>query len=192
MKAIKNNKIICAATYVRVSSDEQVKGYSLTFQKEENIEAIKKDGATPPEERHIYIDDGYTGINGNRPALQMMNGFYLLERASSATISNINEDQIFTGVLNNNCEVLELIDNSRNLQDKTICNGNYWPAGENQTGVGKDTIRASMERINPNISGEILKNWKTNNQININGLDAGNNPILGTPKAPNSCYLNSS
>ena len=68
----KNNKIIRAATYVRVSSDEQVKGYSLTFQKEENIEAIKKDGAMPPEEKHIYIDDGYTGINGNRPALQVM------------------------------------------------------------------------------------------------------------------------
>jgi len=72
MKAIKDKKIIRAATYVRVSSDEQVKGYSLTFQKEENIEAIKKDGALPPEEKHIYIDDGYTGINGNRPALQMM------------------------------------------------------------------------------------------------------------------------
>lgn len=68
----KNNKIIRAATYVRVSSDEQVKGYSLTFQKEENIETIIKNGALPPEERHIYIDDGYTGINGNRPALQMM------------------------------------------------------------------------------------------------------------------------
>ncbi len=68
----KNKKIIRAATYVRVSSDEQVKGYSLTFQKEENIEALKKDGAIPPEEKHIYIDDGYTGINGNRPALQMM------------------------------------------------------------------------------------------------------------------------
>jgi len=72
MKAIKDKKIIRAATYVRVSSDEQVKGYSLTFQKEENIEAIKKDGALPPEENHIYIDDGYTGINGNRPALQVM------------------------------------------------------------------------------------------------------------------------
>ena len=72
MKATKGNKIIRAATYVRVSSDEQVKGYSLTFQKEENIEAIIKNGALPPEEKHIYIDDGYTGINGNRPALQMM------------------------------------------------------------------------------------------------------------------------
>ena len=67
-----NKKIIRAATYVRVSSDEQVKGYSLTFQKEENIEALKKDGALPPEEKHIYVDDGYTGTNGNRPALQMM------------------------------------------------------------------------------------------------------------------------
>jgi len=72
MKAVKSNKVIRAATYVRVSSDEQVKGYSLAFQKEENIETIKKDGALPPEENHIYIDDGYTGINGNRPALQVM------------------------------------------------------------------------------------------------------------------------
>jgi len=119
------------------------------------------------------------------------NGFYVLERISSTTISNINEDQIFTGVLNNVCEVLKLIDNSGNLQDKTICNGNNWPAGENQT--GENIIRASMERINPNISGESLNNWCTYNKNNGAGLDATNsNPILGTPKAPNSCYLNSS
>ena len=75
------------------------------------------------------------------------------------------------------------------MQDKTICNGTNWPAGENQT--GENTIRASMERINPMISGESITNWCTNNKTSINGLDFNNNPILGTPKAQNSCYLNS-
>lgn len=67
----KKNKEVRAAIYVRVSSDEQVKGYSLSFQQEEIIEIIKKDGAIL-DRKHIYIDDGYTGINGDRPNLQMM------------------------------------------------------------------------------------------------------------------------
>ena len=44
----------------------------------------------------------------------------------------------------------------------------------------------SMERIDPELLGDNPENWQHNNQININGVDAGNNPILGTPKAPNS------
>ena len=158
-------------------SDEWIELYNNTSEEIDLNNWVLKSASGSPS----------TTLIGKIPA----NGFYLLERTSSTTISNIIEDQIFTGVLNNNCEVLELIDSSGNLQDKTICNGNNWPAGENQTGGNMNTIRASMERINPMISGESITNWCTNDTITKNGKDANNNPILGTPKAQNSCYLNS-
>lgn len=65
------NKKTRVAVYTRVSSDEQTKGYSLDFQCEEIVEMIKKDTADF-NNRHVYVDDGYTGINGNRPALKAM------------------------------------------------------------------------------------------------------------------------
>ncbi len=43
----------------------------MDFQKEEVIEALGKDGATL-DTKHIFVDDGYTGINGNRPALNAL------------------------------------------------------------------------------------------------------------------------
>jgi site-specific DNA recombinase len=60
-----------AAVYTRVSSDEQAKGYSLTFQQDEIKEIVLKDGAIL-NDLNIYVDDGYTGITGNRPALKAM------------------------------------------------------------------------------------------------------------------------
>ncbi|MEW5805282.1 MAG: lamin tail domain-containing protein [Patescibacteria group bacterium] len=114
-------------------------------------------------------------LTGTIPA----GGYYLLERTNDEPVSDINADQIFTGAINNPCEVFELLDNLGNFQDKTICNGQDWPAGDNET-------KSSMERINPNISGEELTNWQTNNGIQKNGLDAENNEINGTPEQPNS------
>src|SRR3989344_7891678 len=67
----KTKKEVRAAVYTRVSSDEQARGHSLDFQKEEVIEALGKDGATL-DTRHIFIDDGYTGIHGNSPALNAL------------------------------------------------------------------------------------------------------------------------
>lgn len=104
-------------------------------------------------------------------------GFYLLERTSDQTISDISADQIYTGALGNGGEGLELSDNAGDLKDSAdFATG--WPAGDN-------TTKSSMERIDPNQSGSAA-NWSTNNGITKNGQDTENNPINGTPKAKNS------
>lgn len=58
------------AIYVRVSTDEQVKsGHSIDNQKERLIAFCKSQGW---DDYNLYIDDGYTGTNLNRPALKRM------------------------------------------------------------------------------------------------------------------------
>ncbi len=108
-----------------------------------------------------------------------MNSFYLLERTDDSTVSDIPADVIFTGALNNQCEVLELLNSSGELVDKTVCNDTRWPAGD-------DATLNTMERINPAVSGEVLTNWQTHFWTVSNGMDAGSLPIKGTPKSQNS------
>lgn len=104
-------------------------------------------------------------------------GFYLIERTSDQTISDLSADQIYTGALGNGGEGLELRDNSGNLKDSAGFSSG-WPAGDNAN-------KSSMERINPEQSGDDASNWSTNNGTAKNGQDAGSNPINGTPKASN-------
>jgi len=59
-----------AAIYVRVSTEEQAEqGYSLDVQKERLIAFCKSQGW---DDTKIYIDDGYTGTNLERPAMKRM------------------------------------------------------------------------------------------------------------------------
>lgn len=63
--------------------------------------------------------------------------YFLLERTSDATVPNVTADQIYTGVLGNEGEVLFL----KNLDDETIDTVNAqgkWPAGDNTT---KETMQ---------------------------------------------------
>ena len=108
-------------------------------------------------------------------------GYFLLERTSDTTISDIPADQIYTGALGNDGEVLELRDPAGQLQDKV----DKWHAGENKTSP-PPLIRKTMERISPDISGTEPTNWQTNNGIIRNGLDKNGNMIFGTPKKKNS------
>jgi hypothetical protein len=118
-------------------------------------------------------------------------GFYLLERTASTTISDIEENQIYTGALKNtkisggkySGEKLELLSPSSEIIDIIDCS-EEWFAGDNEN-------KYTMERINPRLSGDNPANWANNDGITINGLDAGNNPIFGTPKAKNSVFLTS-
>ncbi|MBO8163637.1 MAG: recombinase family protein [Brevibacillus sp.] len=58
------------ALYIRVSTEEQAqKGYSIDDQKERLIAYCKSQGW---DDYALYIDDGYTGTNLNRPALSRM------------------------------------------------------------------------------------------------------------------------
>ena len=107
-------------------------------------------------------------------------GFYLLERTASTTISDIKEDQIYTGNLNNGGEKLELLDLNSNLIDEVDCS-NGWFAGNNET-------KQTMERINPQGLGSDPNNWGTYNGTTSYGVDAKGNPIKGTPKQQNSVF----
>ena len=92
-------------------------------------------------------------------------GFFLFERTADTTVSDISADQIYTGALSNNGEVLELRDKNGNLQDLVSSSADGWYAGEND---GKYL----MERIDPASQGDNPANWAANNGITRNGLDA--------------------
>ncbi|WP_409177451.1 recombinase family protein [Brevibacillus fortis] len=58
------------AIYIRVSTEEQAQqGYSLDAQKERLIAFCKSQGW---DDHILYMDDGYTGTNMNRPALKRL------------------------------------------------------------------------------------------------------------------------
>jgi site-specific DNA recombinase len=62
--------ILTVAIYIRVSTDEQAEqGYSIDFQKEKLIHYCKSQDW---DDYKLYIDDGYTGTNMERPALKRM------------------------------------------------------------------------------------------------------------------------
>jgi site-specific DNA recombinase len=63
---IKNNKNARAAIYIRVSTEDQQKGYGPKMQREETVKAAtERDGCTI-QENHI-IDDSISGSSHNRP-----------------------------------------------------------------------------------------------------------------------------
>lgn len=66
MKLQRENKILRAAIYVRVSTDDQMKGFSPEFQLEDcRRAAIERDNCTLQNE-HIF-DDSKSGTNDDRP-----------------------------------------------------------------------------------------------------------------------------
>jgi len=107
-------------------------------------------------------------------------GYFLLERTDDDTISNITADLIYTGTLSNSGETLRLYGPSGEVIDTANAGGGDWPAGDAD-------LRASMERragTSDNPSA-----WGTNTGYIINGLDAQENPVNGTPGQPNSVWF---
>lgn len=109
-------------------------------------------------------------------------GYFLLERTSDETVSDIPADLIYTGALQNNpeAEILTLYSDTGQVIDTANGEGGPWPAGDN-------TTKQTMERIDP-LAPDHPDNWCTNDGVTRNGHDAGGNPINGTPRAQNSCY----
>jgi len=103
--------------------------------------------------------------------------FYLLERTDDNTLSDIAADLIYTGNLSNSGETLRLIGPTGEIIDTANLDGGNWPAGISSP-------RYSMERY-PNTEGNDAS-WATNDGYRINGQDANGDPILGSPKQPNS------
>jgi len=112
--------------------------------------------------------------------------YFLLERTTDETVSNISADQIYSGGLENEGEDLSLKNNTGNIIDQVDCDTN-WYAGENKQEAGK-WVRKTMERVNPAVAGTDSKNWQTYIGSGSGAVDADGNPILGTPKAQNSVY----
>lgn len=103
--------------------------------------------------------------------------YFVLKRTSDV-IPDVVTGQIYTGALENSGETLELRDEKGSLVDATP-NSTAWAAGNN-------TNKATMERVNPAVSGTLAANWKTNNQQTRNGHDVKGNLINGTPGMANS------
>jgi len=97
------------------------------------------------------------------------NSFYLLERTDDNAVPNILADQIYSGALGNNGEILELYDGSGNLID-SLNFSSGWPAGDNST-------KQTMERKNSQSAGTDSTNWATSQSVG------------GTPKNKNSIIL---
>lgn len=85
-----------------------------------------------------------------------------------------------------------------NLYDSSGCDGTPidtvsqsdgdWFAGENPSDTSK---RKTMERVSPCDPGTDSENWKTYDpDYGGDSLDAGENPLKGTPKADNSVFQN--
>ncbi len=103
-------------------------------------------------------------------------GFFVLERTSDTTVSDIVADCIYTGALSDRGESLALKAPSGTIIDTANGDGGPWPAGT-------PSPKATMERIDL-MAPDSDANWDTNDGVHRNGLDANNNPINGTPKAP--------
>ena len=106
---------------------------------------------------------------------------YILLKRTDETGLSIPADQIYAGALPDDCSALVLADAHGNTQDTVLCEKNGWPAGDVKT-------HASMERINPFVSGSFAENWVTAAAPGASVRDKKGNPILGTPKAQNTGY----
>ncbi len=73
-------------------------------------------------------------------------GFFLLERTDDDSVSGVLADQIYTGLLKNSGEVLELYDSQGNLVERLDCSSG-WFAGDNET-------KRTMSRLSPGQSAD--------------------------------------
>ncbi|RSD26904.1 competence protein ComEA [Mesobacillus subterraneus] len=114
---------------------------------------------------HLNAVDGAPAIplSGTIPA----NGYFLLEKTDDQSVTEIEADLIYSGTLGNSAEHLKLLDASGTVVDEV----DSWYGGDN-------TKKATMERIDPAVSGLDSSNWATANASYADGF--------GTPKAFNS------
>jgi len=109
-------------------------------------------------------------------------GYYLIERTDDHTVKGIAGDKVgpFGGYgLSDSGEYL-VLKNGTAVVDEVDCSGGWF--------AGNASTRATMERIRPTGSGGEATNWADNNGLTINGLDANDNHLRGTPRAVNSVY----
>ncbi|MCF7846126.1 MAG: lamin tail domain-containing protein [Candidatus Peribacteraceae bacterium] len=136
-----------------------------------------------PTDSDIEISGWILSAEDGSPLIELVgtiaaNSFFLLERTDDTTVDDIIADQIYTGTLGNDGEVLILSDPEGNEIDRI----DAWHAGDN-------AAKISMERIDPAIDGIDPANWTNNDGVTFSGLDAEDNPLTGTPRSKNSVYV---
>lgn len=125
-----------------------------------------------------YIEDGsskYTITTGSVAA----HGYFLIED-SEVTVNSLPADAVIGVSLANAGEKLLLKNVNGLLIDSVNAAGGAWY-------TGNATSKATMERIDPSVSGEQADNWATAKSGNgASGRNGG--AILGTPKSANSNF----
>ena len=130
----------------------------------------------------LIIDFSGAGFKNSKISAH---GYFLVERGDDQTVSDIPADLFGSfsgGGLSNSGEHLVL----KNKDGVSIDEANFssgWPAGKASPDY------ASMERIDPSLSGSDAKNWASNNGSKTQGKDSKGAPISGTPKSQNSVFL---
>jgi hypothetical protein len=124
----------------------------------------------------LVADDGSPDItlSGTIPA----NEYYLLERGSDNVVQGITANLIYTGALSDSGEILRLRAPNGTIVDTANSSGGAWHAGNAST-------RSSMERVGVVADNNLA--WTTFEGIGT-ALDAGGNPINGTPGNPNAMF----
>ena len=172
-------KILMSANYLDVVINEIAWMGTNASENDEWIELFNNtSGSIDLSGWTLVATDGSPSIalSGTIPAY----GYFLLERSDDNTISNISADNIFTGYLVDGGEFLQLKVGTNQIIDEVNCSSGWF--------AGLKLSRSSMERLHPQIDGSSASSWGTNNGVIINGKDANNNPINGTPKAQNSVF----
>ncbi len=118
----------------------------------------------------LHADDGTPAIalTGSIPA----NEFFLLERSDDTTLS-LAANQIFTGGLGNDGEILRLRNAANEEIDRT--SEGDWPAGNNDE-------KRTMVRREPIANGAEVAAWETYAGDPSAVTDSGGNQILGSPQ----------
>ncbi|MEE9513678.1 MAG: lamin tail domain-containing protein, partial [Anaerolineales bacterium] len=132
-------------------------------------------GTTPIDLAGWVLSDG-SDLRVNLAGSITAHGYYLLERTDDETIHNVSADQIYSGGLRNDGEVLILKGPSGTVLDSANLDGGSWPGGNQGT-------HRTMERR----GGEDSRgNWGTFTGWGGNGHDAQGKQIQVTPRQPNS------
>jgi uncharacterized repeat protein (TIGR01451 family) len=163
VRAVIINEIAWAGTSSSFPDDEWIELYNPTSS------AITLTGWK------LRASDGtpFITLSGKIPA----GGYYLLERDSDSTVSDIAANLIYTGSLSNIGETITLTDPIGRIIDTANGNGGTWPKGSSST-------YGTMERTGT--SFETDSSWITNTGVKRNGKTASGGNILGTPKNANS------
>ncbi|MFA6347891.1 MAG: lamin tail domain-containing protein [Candidatus Paceibacterota bacterium] len=108
------------------------------------------------------------------------NSYFLLERNSDNTVTELKADIIFKKAFNNKGEIIILSDRKGQEIDKIDCSSG-WFSGDNKT-------KQTMEKIIPLEDGNNKTNWQ--NSENENGTPKEKNSI-GTKKEPAKTEIDS-